>query len=97
MNLMNYIVIGTSMNVKPFKDLPGNVKVSTPRVLINREKCNFTKDFWYYGQSKFDFSSEKAYRDVALLGNCDDVINELCKKLGWENELDELCAEISTD
>ena len=35
------------------------------------------------------------YRDVALLGNCDDVINELCEKLGWKDDLDELVTESS--
>jgi len=86
-------VIGTSLNVQPFSLLTGNVEATTPRVLINREKCNYSKKFWYYGSSRFDFDSEKAYRDVALLGNCDQVISKLCEKLGWKKELDELIAD----
>ena len=45
-----------------------SVKEATPRVLINREKCNQSKTFMCYGSAKFDFDSEKAYRwDVLFL------------------------------
>lgn len=86
------IVIGTSLNVQPFSLLTGEVQETTPRVLINREKCNYSKKFTFYGSNRFDFDTEKAYRDVALLGNCDQVIDKLCEKLGWKKELDELAA-----
>jgi NAD-dependent histone deacetylase SIR2 len=31
--------------------------------------------------------------DVVLLGKCDDVVRDLCKELGWEDELVQLWAE----
>lgn len=87
------IVIGTSLKVQPFSLLTGEVQETTPRVLVNREKCNYSKRFTCYGSSRFDFDTEKAYRDVALLGDCDQVIDRLCEKLGWKEELDELAAD----
>jgi len=86
-------VIGTSLTVQPFPNIIGHVEINTPRVLINRVKCNHSNKFLCYGSSKFDFDSKKAYRDVALLGNIDDVINKLCEKIGWKNELEQLIAE----
>ena len=35
-------------------------------------------------KSGFDFDSEDAYRDVALLGTTDDSCKKLAELLGWE-------------
>ncbi|XP_013908841.1 PREDICTED: NAD-dependent protein deacetylase sirtuin-2-like [Thamnophis sirtalis] len=37
-----------------------------------------------------DFDSEKAYRDVAWLGDCDEGCLALAELLGWKKELEEL-------
>ncbi|KAG2752945.1 NAD-dependent deacetylase sirtuin-2 [Suillus brevipes Sb2] len=66
------IVLGTSLTVHPFASLVGLVPNDCPRVLINLDEV---------GQfNKPD--------DVLLLGKCDDVVRELCRELGWEEELD---------
>lgn len=66
------IVLGTSLTVHPFASLVGLVPDDCPRVLINLDEV---------GQfNKPD--------DVLLLGKCDDVVRELCRELGWEEELD---------
>jgi len=67
--------MGTSLTVHPFASLTEMVESSCPRVLINLEKVG-------------DFGSRSD--DVVLLGNCDDIIRDLCRELGWEEELDAL-------
>jgi NAD+-dependent protein deacetylase SIR2 len=66
------IVIGTSLTVHPFASLAGMVEDSCPRVLINLDQVG-------------DFGSRAD--DVILLGKCDEIVTELCKELGWKEEL----------
>ncbi|KAF8956510.1 DHS-like NAD/FAD-binding domain-containing protein [Flammula alnicola] len=66
------IVMGTSLTVHPFASLAGMVDDSCPRVLINLDLVG-------------DFGSRAD--DVILLGKCDDIVKDLCKELGWEEEL----------
>ncbi|RPD62314.1 NAD-dependent deacetylase sirtuin-2 [Lentinus tigrinus ALCF2SS1-7] len=66
-------VIGTSLKVHPFASLTSLVPESCPRVLINMESAG-------------DIGSRPD--DVVLLGRCDEVIRELARELGWEEELD---------
>lgn len=67
------IVIGTSLTVHPFASLVNMVKGQSPRVLINLDKVGGI------GSGK---------NDLVFLGKCDDIIRDLAKKLGWEDELD---------
>ena len=64
--------MGTSLTVHPFASLAGMVEESCPRVLIN---LDLVGDFGSRGD------------DVILLGKCDEIVTELCKELGWEQEL----------
>lgn len=86
------IIMGTSLQVQPFASLVSRVSNNCPRLLINMEKT---------GQSEFggglfglgggmDFDSDKAYRDVAYLGTCDDGCLAFADLLGWKAELEEL-------
>jgi hypothetical protein len=57
--------------------------------MINREVsgniCGPDYEMTFFGlNSFFDFNSDNAYRDVALLGTTDESCKELCKLLGWE-------------
>lgn len=78
--------MGTSLTVHPFASLAGMVDSSCPRVLINLDHVG-------------DFGSRSD--DVVLLGRCDDLVKDLCKELGWEDELlrlwDETEASVVTD
>jgi len=78
--------MGTSLTVQPFASLAGMVDSSCPRVLINLDHVG-------------DFGSRSD--DVVLLGRCDDVVKDLCRELGWEDELlrlwDETEASVVTD
>ena len=57
----------------PFASLVNMVPGQCPRVLINLDKVGGI------GSGK---------NDVVLLGKCDDIIRDLAKELGWEDELD---------
>lgn len=80
------IVMGTSLIVQPFASLAERVPDSCPRVLINLDRVG-------------SFGSKSD--DVVLLGKCDEIVRELCKELGWEDELvrlwDETAASVVTD
>ncbi|KIJ54240.1 hypothetical protein M422DRAFT_221776 [Sphaerobolus stellatus SS14] len=72
------IVMGTSLTVHPFASLTGLVPKSCPRVLVNLDPAGDIGD---------------RPDDVLLLGHCDDVVQKLCRLLGWEEELEALWAE----
>ncbi|KAI0769023.1 DHS-like NAD/FAD-binding domain-containing protein [Trametes elegans] len=67
------IVIGTSLTVHPFASLTELVPEDCPRVLINMDPAG-------------DIGSGPD--DVLLLGRCDDIVRDLCRELGWEEELE---------
>ncbi|KZT73749.1 NAD-dependent deacetylase sirtuin-2 [Daedalea quercina L-15889] len=66
-------VIGTSLTVQPFASLASLVPAHCPRVLINLDLVG-------------DFGSRPD--DVICLGKCDEVVRDLCKELGWADELE---------
>ncbi|KAM8853567.1 NAD-dependent protein deacetylase sirtuin-2 [Synchiropus picturatus] len=86
------IIMGTSLQVQPFASLVSRVSRSCPRLLINLEKSGETGSFMgMLGLGGgMDFDSDKAYRDVAQLGPCDDGCLALAELLGWKDELEEL-------
>ncbi|XP_044139492.1 NAD-dependent protein deacetylase sirtuin-2 isoform X2 [Bufo gargarizans] len=86
------IVMGTSLQVQPFASLVGKAPSKTPRLLINKEKTGEGDSFFgLLGLGGgMDFDSEKAYRDVAWLGHCDDGCLALADFLGWKAELEEM-------
>ncbi|GJJ13181.1 hypothetical protein Clacol_007432 [Clathrus columnatus] len=71
-------IMGTSLTVYPFAGLTQLVRKSCPRVLINLDPVG-------------DIGSR--IDDVLLLGKCDKMVEDLCKLLGWEKELEDLWAE----
>ncbi|XP_078489170.1 NAD-dependent protein deacetylase sirtuin-2 [Ciona intestinalis] len=91
------IVMGTSLKVHPFASLVDGVEDTTPRLLINREKCGESDPLMKLmggGGAGMDFDSDKAYRDVCWLGDCDDGCLALADLLGWKNELETMvCSE----
>ncbi|XP_074873850.1 NAD-dependent protein deacetylase sirtuin-2 isoform X2 [Carettochelys insculpta] len=86
------IIMGTSLQVQPFASLVSRVPTNTPRLLINKEKTGQSDPFMSLMGlgSGMDFDSEKAYRDVAWLGDCDEGCTALAELLGWKKELEEL-------
>jgi len=81
------IIMGTSLAVQPFASLINRVGDQCPRVLINLEKAGEASDLssiMHGGGMMFDKPGN--YRDVAILGTCDDGCHSLVEKLGWEEE-----------
>jgi len=82
--------MGTSLVVHPFASLVDRVPETTPRVLINKEKCGHQADLFTLlmgGSSGFKFDSEDNYRDVMWQGTADDGCVALADLLGWKDEL----------
>ena len=61
-------------------DLVHKVKENVPRFLINKEPV---------GPFRF-YQMDCCFRDVVLLGNCDDGVKKLCDMIGWREELEDL-------
>lgn len=80
------IVMGTSLRVMPFASLPGQCGETCPRLLINREEVG-----------NFDFRHKDNYRDVFHQGDCDAGARELARQAGWEKDLDEIYATLTTN
>lgn len=72
------IVMGTSLTVSPFAQLPQLVRGFTPRLLINLERVG-------------DLGSRR--NDVLYLGKCDDGVREFAKACGWLKELEDRWAK----
>ncbi|KAL2763264.1 NAD-dependent protein deacetylase sirtuin-2 isoform 2, partial [Daubentonia madagascariensis] len=87
------IIMGTSLQVQPFASLISKAPLSTPRLLINKEKTGQRDPFLGMMMGlggSMDFDSKKAYRDVAWLGDCDQGCLALADLLGWKKELEDL-------
>lgn len=86
------IVMGSSLVVQPFASLIDRPPKEAPRILINREIVGETHpEMKQLGCTKgFDFSGYGERNDIALLGDCDDMIVDLCSKLGWNDDLENL-------
>lgn len=92
------LIVGTSLQVQPFAGLVDKVHNSIPRLLINLEKCgqgNLFSKILGLGCG-LDFDSEANFRDVALLGTCDDGCRELADRLGWKDDLAQLIGQATT-
>jgi len=74
--------MGTSLTVHPFAALAGMANQrKCRRVLVNLERVG-------------DLGHRKGtIGDIVLLGECDDIVKELCAELGWSEELDKAWAE----
>ncbi len=66
-------MIGASLTVRPFASLTSLVPKGCPRVLIGMDLAG-----------DFGTSADGA----PLLGRCDEIARDLCRELGWEEELD---------
>ncbi|CAG9813213.1 unnamed protein product [Phaedon cochleariae] len=87
------IILGSSLAVQPFASLVDRAPNDVPRLLLNREKAGHrTGMMAMLGMSGgMDFDSKNNTRDVLWLGDCDDGCQLLADKLGFGEELKELC------
>jgi NAD-dependent deacetylase sirtuin 2 len=87
------LVIGTSLQVRPFATLVRQVGPSVPRVLINREEVMAFQDpLMAQLVGGFCFGPSNT-RDIKHLGDCQESIIEFARLLGWEEELLKLVQE----
>lgn len=89
------IVIGTSLTVRPFASLVQLVTDETPRLMINLTKFETASrmDRLIGVSSGFLFDHKENIRDVMMQGLCDEMCQELVRKLGWEKEFEALMME----
>eukprot|EP01038_Epipyxis_sp_PR26KG_P016032 gene16032-21758_t len=83
------IVAGTSLSVAPFSSTLHLCNPLAPRLLINRERVGEV-DWSGHG---FLFDTKDNYRDIELLGSCDDGVRILCDLLGWRIDLEKLITD----
>lgn len=72
------IIIGTSLKVAPVSTLIDKVHYTCPRILINKEKVYNSN---WLGQG---FHFDEQFRDCFLEGDCQKIIESLCKELKWD-------------
>ncbi|RMZ80287.1 hypothetical protein DV738_g2821, partial [Chaetothyriales sp. CBS 135597] len=66
-----FLIIGTSLPVEPVNKLPFEIPASVPQIWISREHCK-----------------RPGLRvDIELLGDCDLVVEEICRRAGWSSAL----------
>lgn len=70
------IVLGTSLMVAPVANIPDWISNNCTRLLVNRDIVG-------------TFRPENM-NDVILQGDCDEGVRELCRLIGWEEELDRI-------
>ncbi|PWN41871.1 NAD-dependent deacetylase sirtuin-2 [Ceraceosorus guamensis] len=81
------LILGTSLKVHPFASLITRVPRHIPRILINLEKVG--DDQWGGLDFDGDYVEEpERVRDVwSGEKKIDEVVRQICKRLGWEDEL----------
>jgi NAD-dependent SIR2 family protein deacetylase len=81
------IIMGTSLQVMPFAGLIADVSALCPRLLINRDAVGVLGKNEMLDDAGFRFEEPDNYRDVFVAANCDDGVTQLCRLLGWEDDL----------
>lgn len=87
------IIMGTSLAVQPFASLAGKTYSSCPKLLINRDDVSDESMFGPAISTLLGFnhgfdSSKKL--NIFLKSDCDEGCMELCRLMGWEEELTNL-------
>ncbi|RVX71766.1 hypothetical protein B0A52_03950 [Exophiala mesophila] len=67
------VIIGTSLKVAPVNQMLLKIPSSVPQIWISKERC----------------TREGVKVDIELLGECDLIVQELCRRAGWTVELKE--------
>ena len=67
-----FVIIGTSLPVEPVNKLPFEIPSNVPQIWISREHCQ----------------RAGLKVDIELLGDCDLVAEELCRRAGWTTGLE---------
>ena len=100
------LIVGTSLTVTPFANLPGYVRPPNPRILINREAVGpfshlpAVRGSPSLGNRGYDFSLRRFLQggmddgpfetDEIWQGDSDEGVRALADELGWREELEEM-------
>ena len=81
------IVIGTSLKVAPVSEVPGILPPNVPQIYISRAVSCFLTSYpsgvWLLTLVILQPVSHVGF-DVELIGDCDVVVSELCRRAGWD-------------
>ncbi|TYZ61117.1 hypothetical protein PybrP1_005093 [[Pythium] brassicae (nom. inval.)] len=75
------LVIGTSLKVSPVAEIPGFLPSHIPQVVIN--KTALKKKALRSNSKKPPAASSTAF-DLTLLGDCDEIVEQICALAGWD-------------
>lgn len=79
------IIMGTSLSVEPFASLVQKTPRAVPRLLINRHVPYVMQRRPWELLTPSAFSNWRPLRkDASILGECDDIILQVARVLGWE-------------
>jgi NAD-dependent deacetylase sirtuin 2 len=80
------VVMGTSLAVTPFANTLHLCNPKSPRLLINLERVGQIDNF--SNGNGFLFDRRDNWRDVEMLGPCDEAVRVLCERIGWLEDLE---------
>ena len=82
-------IMGSSLAVYPFNQLPYGISKNAWRVLINKDEVgNFLAGLVTMNQFRFTNPKRK---DLFLSGYTDDIVKKLVEDCGWKDEFDDYC------
>ncbi len=87
------VVMGTSLTVGPANRVPGLARPSTPRIIINNEPVGaelgieYAKELKQGPDRRWSPAWSRAGRDFFLAGTCDETVQQLASRLGWDDVL----------
>ena len=82
-------IMGSSLAVYPFNQLPYGIKKDAWRVLVNKDEVgNFLAGLVTMNQFRFNNPKKK---DLFLSGYTDTVVKKLVEDCGWKEEFEEYC------
>ncbi|KAK5051395.1 hypothetical protein LTR84_003047 [Exophiala bonariae] len=67
------VIIGTSLKVNPVNEIPFKIPPTVPQIWISKERCQ----------------REGVKVDIELLGECDLIVDEICRRAGWSSALND--------
>ena len=76
-------IMGSSLKVSPFNQLPGKLPSDSWRIFVNKERVD----------NNFNFDNSYS-KDLFLEGYTDEIIEKLVKDIGWENDFNNYCENI---
>jgi len=86
------LIMGTSLKVYPVTSILDYVNESVPRLLINNEIVGpfhyGVKEYYEEGMYRREEGIPGSYRDIACIGDIDQILEIFMNELGWQ--LDEL-------